>query len=61
MSHLVRIAALLAIFATAGCISDADVVQPSSVAPQSQYAPVYGEMHAAIPTPRTSSNVFEYN
>ena len=58
MSHLVRITALVAVFAAAGCVSNAEVAQTSSVATES--VSLYSEMHAAIPASRTQGNVFEY-
>jgi outer membrane murein-binding lipoprotein Lpp len=59
MKHLVRIATLLAVFAAAGCVSNAEVGQTNAVATES--SSLYAEMHAAIPASRTPGNVFEYN
>ena len=60
LSHLVRIAALLATFVAAGCISNADVAQTSPAA-ETEPTSLYSEMHAAIPSARTESNFFDYN
>ena len=59
MSHLVRFAAVLAVFAAAGCISNADLGQTSAATAQS--SSLYAEMHATIPASRSNGNVFEYN
>jgi hypothetical protein len=58
MSHLIRIVALLAAFAAAGCVSDAEIGQSSAV---TESTSPYAEMHAAIPDSGTDGNVFEYN
>ncbi|HZO00481.1 MAG TPA: hypothetical protein VFB93_04725 [Burkholderiales bacterium] len=58
MSHLVRIAALLAAFAAAGCISNAEVSPTSAVSTES--SSLYAEMHAAIPA-AARDNVLEYH
>jgi hypothetical protein len=60
MSYLLRIAAVFAVFTTAGCISDADVVVQTSPA-ATEYSSPYSEMHAAIPADRSQGKFFEYN
>jgi hypothetical protein len=59
MTHLARIAALIAVFAAAGCTVSAEVAQTSPAATEA--SSLYGEMHNAIPASRTSGNVFEYS
>ena len=59
MTHIVRIAALLAAFAAAGCTVSAEVAQTAPVATEA--SSMYGEMHNAIPASRTAGNVFEYS
>jgi len=59
MTHLVRIAMLLAAFAAAGCVANADVGPTSSVS--AEPVSLWAEMHAAIPANQASRNAFEYN
>jgi hypothetical protein len=59
MTHLVRIAALIAVFAAAGCTVNAEVAQTSPVATEA--SSMYSEMHNAIPASRKDGNVFEYS
>jgi hypothetical protein len=59
MTHLARIAALLAAFAAAGCIGKVEVAQTKPVATEA--SSLYSDMHAAIPAPRAQKHVFEYN
>jgi hypothetical protein len=59
MTHIARIAALLAAFAAAGCTVNAEVTPTSSVATEA--TSLYSEMHSAIPASRTPGNVFEYS
>jgi outer membrane murein-binding lipoprotein Lpp len=61
MSHLVRIAGLVAVFAAAGCVSNAEEVAQTSSSVATEASSLYQEMHAAIPASRTQGNVFEYN
>ena len=58
MSHLARTAALLAAFAAAGCISNAEVSQTSAVSTES--SSLYAELHAAIPA-AAPDRLFEYH
>ena len=60
MSQLIRIAALLAASAAAGCVANADVGQTSSAAAQPASS-LYSEMHAAIPADPAQDKFFEYN
>ena len=60
MKSIVRVAVLVAAFATAGCVSNAEVAQVA-VAAATETTPVYGDMHAAIPFSKVNGNVFEYN
>lgn len=60
MSHLVRIAAVLAAVVIAGCSASADVVQKTTFA-ATESSSLWSEMHAAIPAARVQGNVFEYN
>jgi hypothetical protein len=46
MKSIVRVAVLVAAFATAGCVSNAEVAQVA-VAAAAETTPVYGDMHAA--------------
>jgi outer membrane murein-binding lipoprotein Lpp len=48
MKSIVRVAVLVAAFATAGCVSNAEVAQVA-VAAAAETTPVYGDMHAATP------------
>ena len=57
MTHLVRITALIAVFAAAGCSVSLEVADSSPVAA----APSYSDMHSAIPASQTPGNVFEYS
>lgn len=59
MTHLARIAALIAVFAAAGCTVSAEVAQTSPVATEA--SSLFSEMHSTIPASRTSGNVFEYS
>jgi hypothetical protein len=60
MKSIVRVAVLVAAFATAGCVSNAEVAQVA-VAAAAESTLVYGDMHAAIPFSKLNGNVFEYN
>jgi hypothetical protein len=60
MKSIVRVAVLVAAFATAGCVSNAEVAQVA-VATAAETTLVYGDMHAAIPFSKVNGNVFEYN
>ena len=60
MKSIVRAAALVVAFATAGCVSNTEVAQVS-VAAAAGSTLVYGDMHAAIPFSKVNGNVFEYN
>ncbi|HWV91652.1 MAG TPA: hypothetical protein VNZ59_16380 [Burkholderiales bacterium] len=60
MKSIVRVAVLVAAFATAGCVSNAEVAQVA-VAGAAETTLVYGDMHAAIPFSKVNGNVFEYN
>jgi len=60
MKSIVRVAVLVAAFATAGCVSNAEVAQVA-VAAAAEPVLVYGDMHAAIPFSKVNGNVFEYN
>jgi hypothetical protein len=60
MKSIVRVAVLVAAFATAGCVSNAEVAQVA-VAAATETTLVYGDMHAAIPFSKVNGNVFEYN
>jgi outer membrane murein-binding lipoprotein Lpp len=60
MKSIVRVAVLVAAFATAGCVSNAEVAQVA-VAAAADATLVYGDMHAAIPFSKVNGNVFEYN
>ena len=60
MKSIVRVAVLVAAFATAGCVSNAEVAQVA-VAAAAESTLVYGHMHAAIPFSKLNGNVFEYN
>jgi outer membrane murein-binding lipoprotein Lpp len=60
MKSIVRVAVLVAAFATAGCVSNAEVAQVA-VAAAAETTLVYGDMHAAIPFSKVNGNVFEYN
>jgi hypothetical protein len=60
MKSIVRVAVLVAAFATAGCVSNAEVAQVA-VAVAAETPLVYGDMHAAIPFSKVNGNVFEYN
>ena len=59
MKSIVRAAVLVVAFATAGCVSNAEVAQVSAAAAESTL--IYGNMHAAIPFSKVNGNVFEYN
>jgi hypothetical protein len=59
MKSIVRVAVLVAAFATAGCVSNAEVAQVAVAAAEPTL--VYGDMHAAIPFSKVNGNVFEYN
>ena len=59
MKSIVRVAVLVAAFATAGCVSNAEVAQVVVAAAEPTL--VYGDMHAAIPFSKVNGNVFEYN
>lgn len=60
MSHLVRIAVLVAGFAAAGCVSNTEVAQTSTVA-ATEAVSLWSDMHAAIPANRTNEKFFDYN
>ena len=60
MKSIVRVAVLVAAFATAGCVRNAEVAQVA-VAAAAETTLVYGDMHAAIPFSKVNGNVFEYN
>jgi len=59
MKSIVRVAVLVAAFATAGCVSNAEVAQVTVATAETTL--VYGDMHAAIPFSKVNGNVFEYN
>jgi outer membrane murein-binding lipoprotein Lpp len=60
MKSIIRVAAVVVAFTTAGCISKADVTQVSAAAP-AEVTGMFSEMHAAIPASKNNSNVFDYN
>ena len=60
MKSIVRVAVLVVAFATAGCVSNAEVAQ-LSIAAAADSTLIYGDMHAAIPASKVNGNVFEYN
>jgi outer membrane murein-binding lipoprotein Lpp len=60
MKIIVRVAVVVATFATAGCVANAEVAQVS-VGAAADSTLIYGDMHAAIPASKVNGNVFEYN
>ena len=60
MSQLIRISTLLAAFAAAGCVANADVGETSSAAAEPASS-LYSEMHAAIPASPAQNKFFDYN
>ena len=61
MKSIVRVALLVVAFTATGCVSDAEEVAQVSLAAAAESAPIYSDMHAAIPPSQASGNVFEYN
>ena len=59
--HLIRIAALAAVLAAAGCVSSNEVEVVQTSAATTEPVSAYAEMHAAIPADKGNNKFFDYN